>query len=76
MHVSLLCFYALKVASIDGLMPFPVACHCTVFLLLIFCFVMYLANNFLSATVWPTSDTVRTPYNCLNIQHNYPILIS
>jgi len=23
-----------------------------------------------------TSDTVRTPYSCLNIQHNYPILIS
>jgi len=23
-----------------------------------------------------TSDTVRTPYSCLNIQHNYPTLIS
>ena len=23
-----------------------------------------------------TSDTVRTPYTCLNIEHNYPILIS
>jgi len=23
-----------------------------------------------------TSDTVRTPYSCLNIHHNYPILIS
>ena len=21
-----------------------------------------------------TSDIVRTPYSCLNIQHNYPIL--
>ena len=37
----------LKVASIDGLMPFPVAAVVQ-FLLSIFCFAMYLANKFLS----------------------------
>ena len=35
------CVYVLKVASIDGLMP-----AIALFLLLILCFVMYLANNF------------------------------
>ena len=44
------CVYVLKVTSIDGLMPFLVACHCTIFIL-IFCFVMYLANNFFSLSV-------------------------
>jgi len=43
-HLSPLC--VLKVASIDELMPDTV-----LFLLLIFCFVMYLANEFLSLAV-------------------------
>ena len=47
MHVGLLCLC--EVASTDGLMPFLVACHCTVFIAnVLFCFVMYLANKFLS----------------------------
>jgi len=35
------CVYVLKVASIDGLMPFLVACHCTIFTVnLLFCYVL------------------------------------
>ena len=41
MHVSLLCLCVLKVASIDGLMPFLIACHCTIFIVnLLFCFIL------------------------------------
>ena len=40
MHVSLLCL-CVKVASIDGLMPFLVACHCAIFIVnLLFCYVL------------------------------------
>jgi len=40
MHVSLLCL-RVKVASIDGLMPFLVACHCAIFIVnLLFCYVL------------------------------------
>jgi len=28
-------FYVLKVSSIDGLMPFLVACHCTIFIVIV-----------------------------------------
>jgi len=45
MHVCLLCLC--EVASIDGLMPFLVACHCTNYIV-IFCSAMYLANIFIS----------------------------
>jgi len=39
MHVSLLCLC--EVASTDGLMPFLVACHCTVFIAnVLFCYVL------------------------------------
>ena len=35
------CVYVLKVASIGGLMPFLVACHCTIFIVnLLFCYVL------------------------------------
>ena len=35
------CVYVLKVASIDELMPFLVACHCTIFIVnLLFCYVL------------------------------------
>ena len=39
MRVSLLCLC--EVASTDGLMPFLVACHCTVFIAnVLFCYVL------------------------------------
>jgi len=35
------CVYVLKVASIDGLMSFQVACHSTIFIVsLVFCYVL------------------------------------
>jgi len=56
------CVYVLKVASTEGLMPFLVACHCTI-LLLIFCFVMYLVNIFLSLfhSISNTMTKLETP---------------
>ena len=44
--------YVLKVASIDGPVPFLVACHCTIFVVnLLFVICVYLANEFLSVCV-------------------------
>ena len=38
--MSAYCVYVLKVASIDGLMHFLVACHCTIFFVnRLFCYV-------------------------------------
>ena len=35
------CVYVLKVAIINELMPFLVACHCTIFIVnLLFCYVL------------------------------------
>ena len=35
------CVDVLKVASIDGIMPFLVACHCTIFIVnLLFCYLL------------------------------------
>ena len=42
--MSAYCVYVLKMASTDGLMPFLVACHCTIFIVNL---VLYLANKFM-----------------------------
>jgi len=53
--------YVLKVASIDGPVPFLVACHCTIFVVnLLFVICVYLANEFLSVCVFvPTWTSLR-----------------
>jgi len=56
-HLSPLC--VLKVASIDELMP-----DTALFLLLIFCFVMYLANEFLSLAVHAAKAHLSADPNC------------